>query len=106
MRTPKEARKEVETLRDQLSEMRDFREKQRFLGQRERVLSKGWRHGIVGVDDADSDATQIFYQSARNEKMSTTQSKDMINKRRQKRKYYFSICNRQWFFSHMLFDLL
>ena len=106
MRTPKEARKEVETLRDQLSEMRDFREKQRFLGQRERVLSKGWRHGIVGVDDADSDATQIFYQSARNEKMSTTQSKDMINKRRQKRKFYSFICNRQWFFSHTLIDLL
>ena len=26
----------------------------RFLGQRHRILSNGWRHGIVGVDDADS----------------------------------------------------
>ena len=79
LRTPKEARKEVEMLRDQLSQMKDFREQQRFLGRRERILSKGWRHGIVGVDDADSDATQVFYQSQRSEKISTTQNKDLIN---------------------------
>lgn len=76
LRTPKEARKEVETLRDQLQQMRDYKEQQRFLGRRDRLISKGWRHGIVGVDDADSDSTQVFYQSARNEKMSSTMSKD------------------------------
>ena len=76
LKTPKEARKEVETLRDQLSDLHEFRTQQRFLGKRDRVLSCAWRHGIVGVDDADSDATQVFYQSAKNDKMSVTNGKD------------------------------
>ena len=37
-----------------MASVRDFKEQQRFLGRRERIISKGWRHGIVGVDDADS----------------------------------------------------
>jgi len=28
-----------------------------FLGKRERIMKGGWRHGIVGVDDADSNKT-------------------------------------------------
>ncbi len=86
LRTPKEARKEVETLRDQLAQVRDYKEQQRFLGRRQRLMSTGWRHGVVGIDDADSAATQVFYQSARNEKASAYESKDQINKRRTKRK--------------------
>ena len=60
------------------------------MGRRERLIKSGWRHGIVGVDDADSPETQVFYQSARNDKQNLQQNKDVINNRRQKRKYNYS----------------
>ena len=50
-------------------------------------MQKGWRHGVVGVDDADSEQTQIFYQTNRSEKLNVETKKNLINKRRQKRKY-------------------
>ena len=61
LRSPKAARMEVESLRDKLATIRDFKEQQRFLGPRDRLISKGWRHGILGVDDADSQSSQVFY---------------------------------------------
>ena len=61
LRGPKAQRAEIEQLRDQLQQVRDYKEQQRFLGRRERVMQKGWRHGVVGVDDADSEQTQVFY---------------------------------------------
>ena len=82
LKTPKEARKEVERLRDELANVRDFKEQQRFLGKRERIISKGWRHGIVGVDDADSGTSQVFYESARAEKKLLESNKKTINDRR------------------------
>ena len=41
----------------------------------------------MGVDDADSDQTQVFYQTNRSEKLNALNNKNLINKRRQKRKY-------------------
>jgi hypothetical protein len=34
----------------------------KFFGKRDRIFKAGWRHGIVGVDDADSANTSIFYK--------------------------------------------
>ena len=45
-------------------------------------MRTGWRHGIVGVDDADSDSTQVFYQSSRQQKNFLLADKDLINSRR------------------------
>lgn len=28
-----------------------------FLGRRERVMKGAWRHGVLGIDDADSHKT-------------------------------------------------
>lgn len=61
LRTPIQARKEIAEMKKQLNELREFQEQKKFLGQRHRILSNGWRHGIVGVDDADSQSTQVFY---------------------------------------------
>ena len=61
------------------------------MGRRQRLMSTGWRHGVVGVDDADSPTTQVFYQSQRNEKVASFQSKDSINKRRTKCKLLITI---------------
>lgn len=68
LRTPKAARKEMESLKEKLESLKDFNEQQKFLGKRDRLMRTGWRHGIVGVDDADSGQTQVFYQSTKAEK--------------------------------------
>jgi predicted amidohydrolase YtcJ len=36
-----------------------------FLGKRERLLKTAWRHGITGIDDADSRNTSNFYRTQR-----------------------------------------
>lgn len=41
-------------MRKELDEYKDFKKNQMFLGKRERILKSGWRHGILGIDDADS----------------------------------------------------
>ena len=76
------ARKEINSLKETLASLKDFKEQQKFMGRRDRIISKGWRHGILGVDDADSGDTQVFYKSARIEKEGFKMSKDAINKRR------------------------
>ena len=91
LRSPREARAELQALKEQLRSVQDFNEQKRFLGKRDRIIRTGWRHGIVGVDDADSESTQVFYQSSRQQKNFSLADKDMINKRRQKRKYNISV---------------
>lgn len=61
LRSPKEARDEIQMLRSQLDKVKEFKETQRFLTKRERVISNAWRHGIFGIDDADSQNAQVFY---------------------------------------------
>lgn len=57
LRTPRVARQELQVLKDQFRELQDYKEQARFLGKRDRIMRSGWRHGIVGVDDADSAKT-------------------------------------------------
>jgi hypothetical protein len=33
-----------------------------FLGKRERLMKQAWRHGVVGIEDADGEAVSVFYQ--------------------------------------------
>lgn len=54
LRSPLEVRKEMLTLSKQLDTYKQFKETQRALGRRDRVIKTGWRHGVLGVDDADS----------------------------------------------------
>jgi len=79
LRSPKQARAELQNLKEQLRSVQDFNAQKKFLGQRDRIIRTGWRHGIVGVDDADSNYTQVFYQTTRQSKMNTMQDKDLIN---------------------------
>lgn len=69
-------------MKDTLASLKEYKEQQKFMGKRDRVISKGWRHGILGVDDADSGQSQVFYKSARIEKEGSQMNKDAINKRR------------------------
>jgi len=62
--------------------VQDYKTQARFLGKRDRIIREGWRHGIVGVDDADSATTQVFYQTQKERKTSMAHDKDAINHRR------------------------
>jgi len=55
-----------------------------FLGKRERVMKGGWRHGITGLDDADSNKTQVFYSEKRDMKANMDNEKNKINDYRRK----------------------
>jgi len=45
-------------------------------------MRTGWRHGVVGVDDADDENTQVFYKDENQRKLTNQRSKDFINTRR------------------------
>jgi len=33
-----------------------------FLGRRERNIKAGWRHGITGVENADSENVSVYFK--------------------------------------------
>lgn len=45
-------------------------------------MRTAWKHGVMGIDDADSKKTQCFYSEVRDQKVARQQSKDFINTRR------------------------
>ena len=45
-------------------------------------MKTAWRHGVFGVDDADSKQAQCFYQEARDLKEKSQREKDIINHKR------------------------
>ena len=48
LKKPSEARAEVAQIKAQLEAYKTYKEESMFLGKRNRILSHGWRHGIVG----------------------------------------------------------
>ena len=61
LKPPSMARKEIEEIKAQMDAYKQYKEETQRLGKRNRVLSHGWRHGVVGQDDADSPKTSMFY---------------------------------------------
>ena len=45
-------------------------------------MKTAWRHGVFGVDDADSKEAQCFYQEVRDLKEKSQREKDIINHKR------------------------
>lgn len=68
LRGPKEARAEVQEIAKQLKEYQEFKKTHGLITKRDRIMRTGWRHGVVGVDDADEENTQVFYKDARDAK--------------------------------------
>lgn len=68
LKQPKELREEVKKVKDQLAEFNSFKQNQILLGQRDRTLKGGWRHGITGIDNATSNNTSVFYQDVKKDK--------------------------------------
>ena len=52
------------------------------MGQRERTLKGGWRHGITGVENATSENCSVFYKDKKVDKDFWQKEKDTINKKR------------------------
>ena len=45
-------------------------------------MKGGWRHGVTGIDNADSNNTSVFYQNTKKDKDHWQNEKDIINGRR------------------------
>ena len=41
-----------------------FKQEHKLLTKRDRLMRTAWKHGVVGVDDADSAKTSVFYLEA------------------------------------------
>jgi hypothetical protein len=52
-----ENRKEIIEAKEQLKIYKAFKNEHKQLGRRDRIMRTSWRHGVVGVDDADSSMT-------------------------------------------------
>ena len=79
---PKVRRHEIKLIREKLDEYNQFKGQQVMLGHRDRQIRGGWRHGITGIDNADSEYTSVFYRDnkARNDFVQSERAK--INSKR------------------------
>lgn len=59
--SPKQRRQEIHEIRDKLAEVAKFKQEHRDIARRDRVFKTAWRHGIVGIDNADSANATVFY---------------------------------------------
>ena len=54
-------RQNISDIKNSLDEYRDFKKQHMFLGRRERNIKTGWRHGITGVENADSENCSVYF---------------------------------------------
>ena len=85
--SPGQKRAEIRIAKEKLEEFAHFKEKHKFLGRRERVIKSGWRHGVTGLDNADSENTSMFYKESKKEKDFYQSEKDKINNNRLQSKF-------------------
>jgi len=59
--SPKEKRAEMHQIKNKLNEYNKFKQNHVLMGHRERMIKGGWRHGITGIENADSENISTFY---------------------------------------------
>ena len=69
VRVPRERREELKDIKTKLQEFNQLKTQQIFFGKRDRIIKAGWRHGVFGVDDADSNQASVFYKESHNQKV-------------------------------------
>lgn len=84
---PSQRREEIMTIKEKLSDYAAFKKTQNELGKRDRVIKNAWRHGITGMDNADSVNSSIFYRDLKSRKDFQQSEKDTINSKRKDGKY-------------------
>ena len=82
IRPPVERRNELNEIKTKLEEFNNLKSQQVFFGKRDRIFKGGWRHGVLGVDDADSNTTSVFYKDTHQQKVKEQEEKQIINSRR------------------------
>ena len=61
LKSPLELRKQFLLAKENLKLYSNFKEAQRQLVKRDRLVKSNWKHGILGVQDADAPNPGIFY---------------------------------------------
>ena len=59
------------------------------MGRRERAIKGGWRHGITGIDNADSENTSVFFQEQKKMKDNVNSEKMILNNKILEGKFFF-----------------
>jgi hypothetical protein len=88
LRSPKEKREELLEIKTELEGFNAMKTQQVFFGKRDRIFKGGWRHGILGVEDADSKyESSVFYKEQKEHRDHANKEKEAINAYRKKSKY-------------------
>lgn len=101
LRSPKEKREELLEIKDKLEKFNGMKTQQMFFGKRDRIFKGGWRHGILGVEDADQLVeSSVFYKEQKQQRQHLNKEKEAINNYRKKRTLTFAFnldrsCNRR-----------
>lgn len=66
--TPHQRRQEISKIRANLDYYNSFKQNHVTLGHRERAIKCGWKHGITGIENADSDNTSVFFSNQKRER--------------------------------------
>jgi hypothetical protein len=70
------------TIKEKLADYQGFKKTNMELGRRDRIIKNAWRHGITGMDNADSANSSIFYKDLKARKDFQQSEKDTINGKR------------------------
>lgn len=82
MASPKAKRQEIKDIKRKLDQYHQFKQTHVTMGRRERAIKGGWRHGITGIDNADSENTSVFFQEQKKLKDSKMSEKMILNNKR------------------------
>ena len=88
--SPKQRRQDIHEIRDKLVDVAQFKQQHRELARRDRVFKTAWRHGITGIDNADSANASVFYQDEKARRDFIQKEKDTVNNKRKDSKLTFS----------------
>jgi hypothetical protein len=67
----------------------NFKKEHKEIARRDRIFKTAWRHGIVGIDNADSGNSSIFYKDEKARRDFAQKEKDTVNMKRKDSKYKF-----------------
>jgi len=79
---PKAKRDENKDIKRKLDQYHHFKQSHISMGRRDRAIKGGWRHGITGIDNADSENTSVFFQEQKKMKDSVMSEKNILNNKR------------------------
>ena len=82
MASPKAKREEIKDIKRKLDQYHHFKQSHISMGRRDRAIKGGWRHGITGIENADSDNTSVFFQEQKKMKDFIMSEKNILNKKR------------------------